>query len=140
MAHPGMAVASYRRLNVRQNKMNPQMRYPDGDDTPTRLEVRNLRKMAREEIYRKLLKVSDEIAALLFQDDPLGRNIGPNDPEYDKEAQAILRQLFRCRAEADVLVLVHRVFSEKFGDEKGGPEARYSTVASEIWRLWRNRL
>ena len=69
------------------------MRYPDGDDRPARFEPRNFRKMAREEIYRNLLKISNEIRALLFQDDPLGRNFGPNDPEYDREAQAILPQL-----------------------------------------------
>jgi hypothetical protein len=79
----------------------------------------------------------DEIAALLFQHDPIGINYDHNTDEYEVESETILPRLSGCQSADDVLQIVHQEFVRWFDPVIAGPQERYAEIASEIWRVSR---
>jgi hypothetical protein len=97
----------------------------------TREEILGNRRRLRAE-YGELF---DEIAALLFQYDPIGINYDHNTDEYEVETETILPRLSGCQSADDVLQIVHQEFVRWFDPVIAGPQRRYAEVASEIWRV-----
>lgn len=83
--------------------------------------------------YRPLY---DQLTALLFHLDPVGINHEQNTDEYEPEVGTILPRLGHCQSESDVCRVVHEEFVKWFGEDTAGPQARYVSVAAEIWPLW----
>ena len=79
----------------------------------------------------------DEVAAILFRHDPVGINFEDNTDEYEPEARTILPRLGSCHSAEDVLTVVHEEFQRWFDNEIAGPREKYSTIADEVWTLWR---
>jgi hypothetical protein len=85
--------------------------------------------------YRTLF---DEIAALLFNHDPMGINFASNTDEYDPEARTILPRLNTCESVDDVRLVVHEEFCHWFGDGIVGSAESYQKIAKDIWDLWQH--
>jgi len=98
----------------------------------TREEIVEGRRRLRAE-YGELF---DEIAALLFQHDPIGINYDHNTDEYEVETETILPRLSGCRSADDVLQVVHEEFVRWFDTVIAGPRERYAEVSREIWRIF----
>ena len=97
----------------------------------TREEIVESRRRLRAE-YGELF---DEIAALLFQHDPIGINYDHNTDEYEIETETILPRLSSCRSADDVLQVVHEEFVRWFDPVIAGPRERYAELSREIWRI-----
>jgi hypothetical protein len=83
--------------------------------------------------------VYDEVAALLFDADPIGINFGCNTDEYEPEVDLILPRLRESRDVADVVRLVHEIFLRMFDPECAGPASRYEVVAARVFEAWQCR-
>lgn len=92
-------------------------------------DIRARRKALRDE-YKGLY---DRLAAILFEEDPIGINFEDNTDEYEQEVGSILPRLKSCRSAQDVQTVVHEEFVRWFEVETAGPVERYRKVASRIW-------
>ena len=79
----------------------------------------------------------DEVVAILFRHDPIGINYENNTDEYEPEARTILPRLKTCNSAEDVLTVVHEEFQQWFAPKIAGPREKYSTIANDVWALWR---
>ena len=77
------------------------------------------------------------VRGVLERHDPM--HIGATPDEYEPEVVEVLPGLAAASTEEDVLSVVHTVFKRMFAPVDVGPRARFAPVASEIWRLTRNR-
>jgi hypothetical protein len=80
-------------------------------------------------------KLSDAVAALLFQYDPVGINFEVNPDEYETETRTILPRLRDCQSVDDVRRVIYEEFVRWFAGSAGSEE-HYAQVANEVWRLW----
>lgn len=94
---------------------------------------------AAREARRQLLTGKEafveELAAILFQHDPVGLNFETNTDEYMSEAETITLRLAAGISEHDAARVVHEEFVRWFGGI-AGPLGRYETVADDVWRAW----
>ena len=111
------------------------VRNPGGNE-PNRQGEDRMGAEHRAEVKRRYGKLFDEVAAALFQADPVGINFGSNADEYDPEAGTIIPRLRECQSAGDVRRVTHEEFVRWVGAETTGPELRYEKVAHQIWRLW----
>jgi hypothetical protein len=79
-----------------------------------------------------------QIAAILFEADPMGINLGTNTDEYDIEAKSIVARLPEVGSEAEAERVVQEVFIKWFGEDAYGRSDRYKAVADEIWAAWQH--
>lgn len=86
----------------------------------------------RKELRNRFKDAYTKLAALLFEEDPIGINFGDNPDEYESEVGSILPQLASCRNLSDVQTMVHKEFCVWFGHDTAGPRERYATVAARI--------
>ena len=86
----------------------------------------------RAELRKRYKRAYDRLAALLFEEDPIGINFGDNSDEYEPEVGSILPQLASCRGLDDIQTMVHREFCAWFGADTAGPSERYARVASRV--------
>jgi hypothetical protein len=98
-----------------------------------------LAKEERKRLQQQYGSLFDDISSLLFRNDPIGIVFEDNKDEYDPETRTILPKLNSCRSEEDVLQVVHKEFCRWFSADIAGPTSRYTTIAAEIWSLWKNR-
>jgi hypothetical protein len=96
--------------------------------------MRSADEVAREraELRKRYESAYDQLAALLFEEDPVGINFGDNSDEYEPEVGGILPRLASCRGLDDIESMVHQEFCAWFGDDTAGPRERYARVASRI--------
>lgn len=80
-------------------------------------ELRARRKVLRDE-YRGLY---DRLAAILFEEDPVGISFEDNTDEYEPEVDSILPRLRVCRTATDVQTVVHEEFVRWFDVDTAGP-------------------
>jgi hypothetical protein len=73
-----------------------------------------------------------KLAALLFEEDPVGINFGDNADEYEPEVGSILPRLASCRGSDDIQTVVHEEFCAWFGHDTAGARDKYERVASRI--------
>ena len=73
-----------------------------------------------------------KLETLLFEEDPMGINLGDNTDEYDPEVRTILPKLASCRTTDEVQTLVHAEFSAWFAPGSAGPRKRYARIAERI--------
>ena len=92
---------------------------------------------ARFKLVGKSDELMAEIAAILFEEDPLGISIGFNNDEYESEAGTILPRLREASCAQDVEDMVYKEFCGWFGIEEAGPRERYRGTAARIWNAWR---
>jgi hypothetical protein len=78
----------------------------------------------RHEIRAKYGTLFDEIAAILFELDPVGINFENNTGEYKPEAGMILPRLRSCRRPQEMLA-VSSTRSSCAGSTQTGPESNY---------------
>jgi hypothetical protein len=93
---------------------------------------------ARADREHALLGLEDlvkPVEVLLFDDNPIGINVGTNTDEYRAEAQAIVLRLPEARSERDVAAILHQTFVEWFDLQLAGPVDRYDSIAPVIWGL-----
>ena len=93
----------------------------------------------REQLKKQYGTLFDTVAALLFENDPMGINFGDNTDEYDPEVGTILPRLSRCHSQADTRKVVFEEFCRWFGPEITGDEMRYDAIGAELWALWSTR-
>jgi hypothetical protein len=79
----------------------------------------------------------DDVAAIFFRHDPIGINFEDNTDEYEPEASTILPRLRTCHSPEDVLTVVHEEFQRWFDPDIAGAREKYSTIANDVWALWR---
>ena len=92
-------------------------------------DIRARRKALRDE-YKGLY---DRLAAILFEEDPVGINFEDNTDEYEPEVDSILPRLKSCRSAHDVQLVVHEEFVRWFEAETAGPIERYGKIARRVW-------
>ncbi len=88
-----------------------------------------------DELRASCRELVDELAALLYQHDPVGIAFGDNPDEYAPEAGAIALRLQDVRTVDDVRAVVHAEFVRWFDEDTAGPAERYRSLAEEIWAL-----
>ena len=79
--------------------------------------------------------VVEEIAALLFREDPIGIAFGRDD-EYIAEAETIALLLRRAKDFEDVRSRVHETFVQWFDADIAGEPARYDSIAQAVLAIW----
>lgn len=94
------------------------------------------RKADREQLRAEYGPLFDEVAAILFEVDPMGINYQENADEYEFEAGLILPRLRTCESSTDVRWVIHEEFSRWFGSAAPSPESKYETAAERIWAAW----
>jgi hypothetical protein len=100
-------------------------------------EVREHEKiLAERQVRARYGALFDEIAAILFELDPVGINFETNTDEYEPEVGTILPRLHSCSSAADVRRVIHEEFVYWFDSETAGPEARYQEAAERVWAAW----
>jgi hypothetical protein len=95
---------------------------------------------ARETRQRLVVGRQSLVASLedvLFRHDPIGINFGHNTDEYRSEAETIVLRLPEATSELDLLRIVHEEFVRWFDAGIAGSTDRYTTIAREIWHIWR---
>jgi hypothetical protein len=85
---------------------------------------------------RKLLRAQygnlfERVAAILFEDDPMGINFESNTDEYESEAGTILPRLSLTMDVQDVEAVVHQEFCRWFGEDD--EPHNYHAVAVKIF-------
>jgi hypothetical protein len=88
----------------------------------------------RAELRKRYKSAYARLAALLFEEDPIGINFGDNSDEYEPEVGSILRQLASCRGMEDIQSMVHREFCAWFDAYTAGPRGHYARIAARIQR------
>lgn len=78
----------------------------------------------------------EDLAALLFREDPIGISIGPDD-EYTGEAEAMAIWLPHAKDLDYVRRQVHEDFVQWFGADLAGEPERYDSIAREVIAIWR---
>lgn len=96
-------------------------------------------RIARFKLVGKSDELLAEIAAILYDEDPLGVSIGFNNDEYESEAGTILPRLHEASGAQDVEDIVYKEFCGWYGIEEAGPRERYRGAAARIWNAWRKR-
>jgi hypothetical protein len=86
----------------------------------------------RARVQARLGDDFQQLAALLFEEDPIHIDLGDNTDEYEPEARTILPRLSGCRSVADVQSVVHEEFCTWFDPETAGPRERYAQIAARI--------
>jgi hypothetical protein len=92
-------------------------------------EIRARRKAVKQEYGR----LYDRVAAILFEEDPVGINFEDNTDEYEPETDTILPRLKFCRSAEEVRSVVHEEFVRWFDGHVAGPQDRYGRIAKRIW-------
>lgn len=95
----------------------------------------------RKQAERRRLKVHygrlyDEVAAILFELDPIGINFGSNTDEYESETGTIIPRLHLCHCVADARKVIHEEFVRWFSHVNVGAECDYQEAAERIWSAW----
>lgn len=80
----------------------------------------------------------NEVAGILFANDPQAINYETNTDEYDPEVGTILPRLHLATNTEDVALIVHQEFVRWFGAEEVGIPADFQLTAEMIWRAWNN--
>jgi hypothetical protein len=78
----------------------------------------------------------DDIASILFEEDPIGINFETNKDEYEPEVGTILPRLANARSVDDVERILHEEFCRWFDNVDVGPKERYRFAAQKVWLLW----
>ncbi|MDL5350701.1 hypothetical protein [Microbacterium sp. zg-YB36] len=73
---------------------------------------------------------------LLFEEDPVGINLGFNTDEYRSEARTITARRGEARSVEDVLTIVHEECCHWFGTDTAGPRETYRPIAERVWEIW----
>ena len=91
----------------------------------------------RQKLRAEYGALFDEVAAILFELDPVGINFESNTDEYEPEAGTILSRLDSCSSADDARHVIHEEFARWFEAENAGPESNYQEAAERIWAAWR---
>ena len=86
-------------------------------------------------MYKELFA---EVAAILYELDPLFDSIAPTD-EYEPEARTILPRLRSCSSVGDARRAIHEEFVQWFGPDNAGSESDYQEAAERLWAAWQRR-
>jgi len=81
----------------------------------------------------------DEVAAILFDLDPIGINFETNTDEYEPEVRTILPRLRSCISVPDVRRAIHEEFVRWFDADSAGPESNYQEAAELVWAVWKHQ-
>lgn len=73
------------------------------------------------------------LAALLFEEDPIGLDYEENTDEYEPEATSILPRLPACTSATQVRDVVHAEFVHWFDAYIAGPPERYARLGARVW-------
>jgi hypothetical protein len=87
----------------------------------------------RDALKREYGRLYSRVAAILFEEDPVGINLDDNTDEYEPEADTILPRLKFCRTAQDVRTVVHEEFVHWFSSDIAGRPERYERAARRIW-------
>ena len=87
----------------------------------------------RDALKREYGGLYARVAAILFDEDPMGINLDDNTDEYEAETDTILPRLKACRQMEDVRTVVHEEFVRWFSAELAGRPEHYSRIARRIW-------
>jgi hypothetical protein len=87
----------------------------------------------RDALKREYGRLYSRVAAILFEEDPVGINLDDNSDEYEPETDTILPRLKVCRTDQDVRSVVHEEFVRWFSADIAGRPERYNRVAKRIW-------
>lgn len=91
---------------------------------------------ARNALMKHYGVLYDDVAAALFEADPIGISSEKNTDEYEPEVETILPRLEHAHSAQDVVTLVHEAFCHWFGPENAGSPQKYLSVSLKIWGLW----
>jgi hypothetical protein len=111
----------------------------DGEFPPEVLARIDQARSARLAIQTKDPEFFAAVSGAMFQHDLLGINFGDNTDEYDAEAGTVIPRLGACFSVEDTARVLHEEFVAWFGSETAGDIASFRALASDVWRLKRER-
>jgi len=83
-------------------------------------------------VYRQLFVA---VAKAIDDEDPIGLlKIGAPGDEYSVEIGTVVPLLARSRAADDVIDILHKEFSRRFGESAAGPREAFLPLANKIWQ------
>ena len=96
----------------------------------------NERRAARQLLKRQYQKLFNEVRAVLNRHDPWGllADGAPQD-EYEPEVGTILPRLLQAQSPEEVHRMVAEEFQAWFGPAPALVDARFPTVAADLWEL-----
>ncbi len=87
----------------------------------------------RDDLKREYGRLYSKVAAILFEEDPMGINQDDNTDEYEPETDTILPRLKFCQTVHDVRSVVHEEFVRWFSSDLAGRPEHYERIAKRIW-------
>lgn len=78
----------------------------------------------------------DELAAVLFEADPIGLNFETNPDEYAAEAQTIALRLPEIDDLDQLRALIHQEFVRWFDADLAGNPSKYTALAQKVLAVW----
>lgn len=89
----------------------------------------------RQRLKRDYAGMFDDLAAYLYEYDPMGLNYGINPDEYEPEVGTILPRVLDAQSAADVVVVVREEFERWFGPPLRIETATYEDLADGIFAI-----
>lgn len=87
----------------------------------------------RQRLKREYVGMFEELAAYLYDQDPMGLNFGINPDEYEAEVGTILPRVLDAESPADIVDVVREEFERWFGPRLRIENATYDDLAEGIF-------
>ncbi len=93
----------------------------------------------RSELRQRFKGLYEDVAQILFEEDPIRINFKTNTDDYEPEVGTILPRLRECATAEDGRTVVHTEFVRWFGPEIAGPAEKYTSAAKRIWNAFQGQ-
>jgi hypothetical protein len=89
----------------------------------------------RQRLKREYTAIFGNLAAYLYDQDPMGLNYGINPDEYEPEVGTILPRVFEAETAAEIVSVIREEFERWFGPRLPIENATYEDLADGIFTI-----
>lgn len=104
---------------------------PQNPNEPDRVKA----SVERQRLKRDYAAMFEDLAAYLYEQDPMGLNYGVNPDEYEAEVGTILPRVFEAESPAEIVDLIREEFERWFGPRLRIESATYEELADGIFAI-----
>ena len=104
---------------------------PRNPNEPDRVQA----SVERQRLKREYAAIFEDLAAYLYEQDPMGLNYGINPDEYEAEVGTILPRVFEAESAAEIADVIREEFERWFGPRLAIENATYEELADGIFAI-----
>ncbi|MEA2489119.1 MAG: hypothetical protein QOH21_911 [Acidobacteriota bacterium] len=94
-----------------------------------------LARVEHQRLKREYPAMFEDLAAYLYDQDPMGLNYGINPDEYESEVGTILPRVFEAETAAEIVGVIREEFERWFGPRLPIENATYEDLAAGIFTI-----